>query len=196
MSGRRRTPSAASATVELTTWYLEMRAPEQLGPARAPAIACRLERVHKPLPAFGRYLYTAVGGDWHWRDRLGWNWDDWIQRLADPRVELWVLYAAGAPAGYAELERQPPDDVEIRYFGLIPEFCGLGLGGHLLQRAVERAWALYPRRVWVHTCSWDGPQARANYEARGFQLYDTRVEQVPDPGAPIGPWPGARGARR
>jgi len=65
------------------------------------------------------------------------------------------------------------EDVEIAYFGLLPEYIGRGLGGALLASAIENAWAWSPTpsRVWVHTCNRDHPNALANYQARGFKIY-------------------------
>ncbi len=176
----------------LTTHYLEMRAPAQLVAARVPQPAPRIERACLPLPELNRFLYTAVGGDWHWRDRLGWTHADWMRWLDRPGVQTWVLYEQGTPAGYIELEKQAGDDVELAYFGLIPRFVGRGLGGHLLTVGIRQAWAMGARRVWVHTCSLDGPTALANYQARGLQVYREETVERPDPGAPDGPWPGAR----
>lgn len=61
-----------------------------------------------------------------------------------------------------------------------------------------RAWDLATRwpdlapvkRVWLHTCSKDGPHALDNYLRRGFTLFDTKVELEPELPTP-GPWPGA-----
>ena len=66
-------------------------------------------------------------------------------------------------------------EIEIAYFGLLPEFIGRGLGGVLLTSAIETAWAWTPTpsRVWVHTCNRDHPSALANYQARGFEIYKT-----------------------
>ena len=74
-----------------------------------------------------------------------------------------------------------------------PASQALGLGGWLLTRAVERAWAVEgTRRVWLHTCELDSPAALANYEARGFVATGTSVElwdtREPSPG----PWRGSR----
>jgi GNAT superfamily N-acetyltransferase len=98
---------------------------------------------------------------------------------------------AGTPAGYFELDHKPHSGVEIAYFGVLPAFLGRGIGGQLLTRAVERAWLLKPARVWLHTCTLDHPNAMANYQARGFRVYQTeeRTEVLPD--RPTGPWPGA-----
>lgn len=174
----------------VTTWYLEMRDPAQLRPARVPTPAPRILRAERPLPMLNRFLYTAVGGHWHWRDRLGWSYARWMAWLDRPELETWVLYVQGTPAGYIELEKQPGDDVEIAYFGLMREFLGQGLGGHLLTVGIQRAWAMGARRVWVHTCSLDGPTALANYEARGLVRYRDEVKTQERPAEPDGPWPG------
>lgn len=145
-----------------------------------------------PSPEFSRFLYTSVGGDWYWLSRLSWIYQQWQDYLNPQVVQTWVAYVAGTPAGYIELETQPNDSVEIVYFGLLPQFTGQGIGGYLLTVGVNAAWRLNPQRVWVHTCNLDGPYALANYQARGFELYDQKqhTEAVPD--YPVGPWMGAR----
>ncbi|WP_028009290.1 GNAT family N-acetyltransferase [Solimonas flava] len=174
----------------VTTWYLEMRTPAALRRAAVPQPEPLILRAEQPLPMLNRFLYTAVGGHWHWRDRLGWSYAQWLRWLDRPEVQTWVLYARGTPAGYIELEKQAGDDVEIAYFGLMREFTGAGLGGHLLSVGIERAWAMGARRVWVHTCSLDGPHALANYEARGMTRYAEERHAVELPAAADGPWPG------
>lgn len=76
--------------------------------------------------------------------------------------------------------------MEITYFGLLPAFRGRRIGGHLLSVGTARAWDLaerWPgrpptRRVWVHTCSDDGPHALDNYRRRGFRIFDVRTEDT------------------
>ena len=185
----------------VTTWSLEQTDPDGLRQAKPPAEPVDLVRVDVPSPEFSRFLYTAVGGDWHWTDRLGWKHKRWSEWLEQPGTETWVLWSRGTPAGYVELDAQPEDQVEITCFGLLPGFLGRGLGGHMLHEAGVRAWNLaqrWPqlqptRRVWVHTCSLDGPAALANYKARGFEVFRVEEETVEVADTPIGPWPGARG---
>ncbi|HYG64293.1 MAG TPA: GNAT family N-acetyltransferase [Thermoanaerobaculia bacterium] len=183
---------------EVTTWHLEMLSPADLRPSGAEVPGLEIRQARIPSPELNRFLYTAVGGDWFWIDRLCWTYEDWLRYLDRPEVETWVAYLEGTPAGYCELERQPGaagDDVEILYFGLLPRFIGRGLGGRLLTRAVERAWEMGASRVWVHTCSLDGPAALPAYRARGFRVFkEVRSEQAV-PAEPPGPWPGARDAR-
>lgn len=179
---------------DVVTTYLEMLTDRALRRSPMPASSPVFQRAAVPLPELNRFLYTAVGGDWYWRDRLVWTYDRWLAWLDRPELETWILYEQGTPAGYIELERQPGDHVEIAYFGLIPRFIGRGLGGYLLTAGIERAWAMGARRVWVHTCNLDGPGALANYQARGMTIYDVKTHRVPPLGPPDGPWPGARAA--
>jgi GNAT superfamily N-acetyltransferase len=175
----------------VTVYYLQMTDPAQLRPSRDGG-DLDVRRAEVVCPELNRFLYTAVGGDWYWLDRLSWTHQRWLQWLDRPEVETWVGYHRGTPAGYFELEHLPDTGVELVYFGLLPQFVGRGLGGHLLTAAVRRAWELKPHRVWLHTCTLDHPQAVANYQARGFVLYDQKenVENLPDRSP--GPWPGAR----
>jgi GNAT superfamily N-acetyltransferase len=160
--------------------YLEMRDPAALRPARIVDDSIRTERVFECPASFWRYLYTEVGRDYRWIDRLPWPDESVRAYLNDPAVSLWLMTVRGAPAGYFELRRDRRGGLEIAYFGLLPEFTGRGLGAHLLTEAVEKAWALGADRVWLHTSSLDHPAALPNYLKRGFTAFDTETYQ---PGA-------------
>jgi len=172
--------------VEVTTWYLEMRSPDQLRPARVDRSDLAIIQTQIPSPAFSRFLYASVGGSWYWLDRLSWSDERWMAYLDRPQVETWVAYVSGTPAGYIELEAQPAGNVEIAYFGLLPQFIGQRLGGHLLTVGIQQAWQMQAERIWVHTCSLDGQYALKNYQSRGFTLYDTRtaIEVLTPDGSP------------
>jgi GNAT superfamily N-acetyltransferase len=168
---------------EVTTWHLEQRSPDDLRPSPSPAAPVTLVQVEVPSPELSRFLYAAVGHDWWWYTRLAWTREQWSTWLDRPEVETWVVYERGTPAGYFELERQPGGHVEIVYFGLLPHAIGRGVGGWMLTHALRRAWAVDgTTRVWLHTCTLDGPHARANYEARGLTVFDTvtAIEDLPD----------------
>lgn len=149
----------------VTTWTLALDDPGAVRPPARPAPpGFRVELRHDP--AVNENLYRRVGADLQWTDRLGWSPERWAAWAA--RVETWVAVADGTVVGLFELD--PADqEVEIAIFGLVPEATGRGLGGHLLAAALVRGFALAPR-VWVHTCSLDGPHALANYRARGLQV--------------------------
>lgn len=155
--------------------YLEQRRPQ---PATKPwpGPAFRIERLARPTVRFYRYLYGAVGGEWFWikRGRLD---DPTLEAiLHDPLVEVYLLTEGGVPAGYGELDRRTPLEVEITYFGLLPEVLGRGLGRWFLEQMTARAWRSRPGRVWLHTCDLDHPRALANYQSGGFAVYDEQDE--------------------
>lgn len=176
--------------VKVITTYLEMRSRSQILPAQATELT--LMESLRPCPEFQRFLYTAVGADWYWLDRIRWTYQRWLDYLSDDHIRVWVGYVQGTPAGYFELSQQTDRSAKIEYFGLLPQFMGQGHGGHLLTLALKTAWTLTDQRVWVHTNSIDGPHALKNYQARGLKIYD-RQEHIFDlPQHPHGPWPGAR----
>jgi GNAT superfamily N-acetyltransferase len=158
--------------------YLEMRDPADLLQAHVPGASCRVERILECPPSFWRFLYTEVGRGHQWIDRLPWSPDDIRAYLADPAVSLWLMSVHGAPAGYFELRGTPDGATEIAYFGLLKDFHGRGLGGHLLTQAVQRAWEAGASRVWVHTSTLDHPAALPNYLKRGFTVYKTETYVV------------------
>ena len=158
--------------------YLELDDPARFRkPQRTPANA-RLERLSPCPVATYRRLYRDVGAQWYWHDRLEWSDEQLAEYLSRDDVTVWELTVDGASAGYIELQLQESDSVEIVYFGLTPEFIGMGLGGWLLARAVEEAWAMGARRVWLHTCTLDSERALPNYKARGFREFRTQRLEV------------------
>lgn len=172
--------------VEVTTWYLEMTDPAQFRPVWINNPDLNVIQAKIPCPEFSRFLYNSVGGNWYWLGRLDWTYEKWLTYLNRPEVQTWVAYLRGTPAGYIELESQPEGAIEIAYFGLLPQFIGQRIGGHLLSVGLQQAWAQDPRRVWVHTCDLDGPYALKNYQARGFSLYQTTHEMEEIPDSPLG----------
>lgn len=135
-------------------------------PAARPRRGVAVERVRDH--EVNRRMYEAIGAQWSWTDRLPWSDDAW--RIWAARVHTWAAVVDGERAGYYELDPQG-ESVEIASFGLLPRFHGLGIGGHLLTHALRRGFELSgARRVWVHTCTLDGPHALANYRARGMRV--------------------------
>ena len=156
--------------VDVVRTYLELTHPDALRgvPFKDPNALVR--RLAPDAVAKYRQLYRDVGERWYWHDRLTWSDGQLARHLASPDVAVSELLVQDTPAGYFELRRHP-DDVEIAYFGLMPRFIGRGLGGALLTRAAQDAWAMGGRRVWLHTCTLDSPHALPNYRARGFRSF-------------------------
>jgi len=151
--------------------YLEMQGAPSLPPLPAPRNDLTVLRAVRPTTSFYRFLYDRVGAPWLWTDRRRLADGELRLILDDDRVEVWVLYAGGVPAGYVELDRRLPEEIELAYFGLMPEFIGARLGPWLLDWAIARAWSYGPRRFWVHTQTLDHPRALSLYQERGFVKY-------------------------
>jgi GNAT superfamily N-acetyltransferase len=160
--------------VEVTRTHLEMRDVAELRRSRPPSADARLAREHLSTDDY-RAIFTLVGKRWHWRDRLIMSDDALADYLASPNVHVWPLTVGGERAGYFELQQYSDKSVEVMYFGLVPNFIGQGLGGWMLTRAVEEAFALGAGLLTLHTCTLDAPTALPNYLARGFVI--TRTEQ-------------------
>ncbi len=163
-----------------TRYYLEMHRPEDLRPAPVPQEDVELKRLEQPEPGLRRWLYEQVGGTWGWRDRAYWTDEEWVAHFLRPDIEVWILWlqqlnTQEEPVGYFELEKEQHGSVRITHFGLRPQFTERGIGGYLLTRALQMAWAMGSTRVWLHTSSFDHPHALANYEARGLHRFKTEV---------------------
>lgn len=156
------------------SYTLEMLDPADLRPKLVDQPDFRVECMSIKCPEFNKFLHMLVGHDHRWGGRSHWTKNDWYQYVMRDGFETWVAYQAGTPVGYFELEVGTKGDVRIACFGLLPLFVGKGLGGHLLSKAVERAWELHATRVWLSTCSHDHPHALPNYLARGFRIVQTK----------------------
>jgi GNAT superfamily N-acetyltransferase len=156
--------------VDVTVVFLEMASPAQLVPGRATPERMRIQReAGADAPTLAAELYRAVGQRHQWRDRADWSHGQWSELLADPSVELWTARRDGALVGYFELKRAERT-VELKYFGVLPDAIGRGIGGWMLTEAVQLAWRPGVERVLVNTCTLDHPAALPNYLARGFSI--------------------------
>jgi GNAT superfamily N-acetyltransferase len=165
-------------TIPVKTTYLQMtaRAARTLSPPRE---GIEIVRAEKPAVALYRLLYDAVGRDWHWVDRKLLSDEELGRIIHDDLVEIYVLYVDKVPAGYAELDRRREHEIELAYFGIVPELSGRGLGRYLLDWTVRKAWSYDPQRLWLHTCELDHEAALPLYLSAGFEVFDEKtVEQV------------------
>ena len=164
--------------VQVTVTFLRMdRHPPRTWPALPPGAA--IEYVPHMDVATYRDLYDRVGQPWLW----------WLRRimpdamlarhLADPAVAIHVLRVDGAVAGFFELDATPWPDVNLSYFGLLPEAIGHGLGFALLGAAIEQVFAGPVRGMTVNTCTADHPRALPNYLRAGFRIV-RRIDEMWD----------------
>ena len=165
-------PDPLHGKIENTITFLEMTERPALKPVALPHGAkVALLRAEKPSVAFYRFLYNHVGEKWLWWQRRAMPDAELEAIIHDERVEVLVLYCDGQPAGYSELDRRVAGEVELSYFGLMPEFIGRKLGPWLLTQTLEIAWSYGPQRVIVNTNTLDHPKALPLYQKLGFEPY-------------------------
>jgi GNAT superfamily N-acetyltransferase len=167
--------------IEIITWYLEMhKPPERVAPRAEPA-GLRIEHCLSPTLSFYYYLVITIGERWAWAGPRTKTPEENRAIIADPAVYLFVPYMNGVPAGMAEVHTHKHPEVELMYFGLVPEFIGKGLGSVMLSWTIDRVFRMGAERFWLHTCSLDSPQALEVYKKAGFTVYDEKRHEVPDP---------------
>lgn len=161
--------------IDVTVYYLEMLSHSQRD-VPPPRDGMAVLHAQTPSVPYYRFLYDAVGGDYHWLSRRKLSDEQLAEVLKDPLNDLHVLHVDGSPAGFAELDRRHPDEIELVQFGLMPTFIGQGLGKWFLQWTIDKAWSYEPKRFWLHTCTLDHPAALPTYKTAGFVQY--RKEEI------------------
>jgi GNAT superfamily N-acetyltransferase len=148
-----------------------------------PPSELRLERWPAPTADSYRTLYRRVGEHWLWFSRLELSDSDLLQIIHDPKNRIWaVLDRRGIEVGILELDFRQAGQCEIAFFGLVPELAGKGHGKWLMAMALQLGWGESGvERMWVHTCTLDGPNALPFYQKSGFTAYQRQLETFPDP---------------
>lgn len=169
--------------LKLVTTTMEMREPQHRPAALPLGIKVALLRAETPTASFYRYLYDAVGAPAFWCARRGLDDATLSALIADPAIEIYVLYVGGVPAGFAELDLRQGTEIELAHFGLVPEFLGAPLADYLCGWAVDEAWRRAPTRLWVATTNFDHPTVLAAYQKVGFRAVSQETRMIDDPRA-------------
>lgn len=154
--------------------YLEMT-------AATPAIGdlCfSVTRIKNPDLGWYRTLFRRIGDPWLWFGHAVMEDAELAALLGDPGIEV---YALSGDRGLMVLDRRVEGEVELLYFGLVPEAVGTGAGKQFLEAGIQRAFSKPIRRFWLHTCSNDHPRALGFYLRAGFRPYKRAVEIADDP---------------
>src|SRR3954466_661105 len=101
---------------------LEMCGKPGTPPVPAPPGKLALMRAEDCTVSFYRYLYETVGTPWLWYERRLLDDRRLAAQIRKPTTEIFVLYVGGVPSGYFELDAAAPNETELCYLGLIPEF--------------------------------------------------------------------------
>ena len=132
----------------------------------------------KPSIAFYRYLYDVIGRDYFWVNRKWWSDEKLANTIHDDDVEIHCLYAGAQIAGFSEIDFRLMPDVEITFFGLMPDHIGKGLSKPFLRAILQRAWRKSTKRVHLQTCTCDHPAALPLYQKSGFTAYGRTTETL------------------
>jgi len=169
-------PAAGEPTdrAVVTVVFLRMnhRPADLLAPVFPAGFTLRRERVS--VPDY-RALYDGVGGPWLWWLRRVMTDEALARHLASSTVAVHVLYEQDRMAGFFETDTGTWPDVNLNYFGLMPDMVGKGLGRKFLAAAIDSVFVgSAVRGLTVNTCSADHERALPNYLAAGF----TEVRRV------------------
>ena len=126
----------------------------------------------KPDFQLNKFFYKQVGKKHRWIDRLSWSDEKWINYISNKNLETYIICESEELVGFFELLNNPElQETEISYFGLLEEYIGKGIGGYALSVAIRKSFEKNIRRVWLHTCTLDHPNALKNYIARGMTVF-------------------------
>jgi len=126
----------------------------------------------KPDFHLNKFFYKQVGKKHRWIDRLSWSDEKWINYISNKNLETYIICESEELVGFFELLNNPElQETEISYFGLLEEYIGKGIGGYALSVAIKKSFEKNIRRVWLHTCTLDHPNALKNYIARGMTIF-------------------------
>lgn len=157
---------------EVTIQYLEQTEPKAQMPIAVPGRKLAVMRAETPPVGYYRFLFNGVGEPHRWVSRRYIS-DEELQALIHHEdVYIYPLLMNGSPMGYSEIDAKDKKNVTIRFFGLLPEAQGLGLGRWFFRETTRLAWSFQPSRVLIETCSLDSPRALQLYQREGFNLYD------------------------
>ena len=126
----------------------------------------------KPDFQLNKFFYKQVGKKHRWIDRLSWSDEKWINYISNKNLETYIICESEKLVGFFELLNNPElQETEISYFGLLEEYIGKGIGGYALSVAIRKSFEKDIKRVWLHTCTLDHPNALKNYIARGMTVF-------------------------
>jgi len=161
-----------TTTVQVT--YMELH--ESPAP---PIERCGVERIARERLSLSDYLmlYRNVGEPLRWDQRLQMPEAELRALLDGDLLSIYVLRnLQGHALGFCEFDLSALPEIELKNFGLISAAQGSGLGPWLLTVALHAVWRSNPKRIWLHTDSWDHPAAIRVYKRAGFRVYEVRRE--------------------
>ncbi|WP_370675272.1 GNAT family N-acetyltransferase [Pleomorphomonas sp. PLEO] len=168
-------PLAPGKLANLVTFLEMQERPEK--PRRPAPSGYVLEPIDRWDTSAFLDLYREIGWEWLWSSRLLMSREKLEAKLAAPHMRSWCPVKDGRRMGIVEMDLSEPHETEISFFGLVPDAVGSGLGGWMMDEAIDLAFGRPGmKRLWLHTCHFDSPQALPFYMHMGFAPYARAVE--------------------
>jgi len=174
-------PPRADGRLDITISYLEMARFDWTPRGAQPAFEVEILREPAPSVALYRDLYDRIGRPWLWYERRLMADEALASLLSHPRHELHVARHDGALVGFFELDGSGSDGIELAFFGLDLAYVGRRVGPWLLDRAIDRAFAIGADKLTVNTNTVDHPGALGIYRRAGFRLLHSTAKELRDP---------------
>ncbi len=157
---------------KIDRYYLEILSVENLKYKKKSSEDLNIDLLSPENFDLNKFFYKQIGKKYQWIDRLVWSDTTWQKYTHNKNLKTYVLKKKNDFVGYFELIfNKELGNCEIAYFGIIEEFFGKGFGGFMLSEAIRLGFLEKVKRVWVHTCSLDHPNAILNYQARGMKIF-------------------------
>lgn len=156
------------------TRYMEMTSPSQAR-LEFPAIdGLRIVAAGAESAELLRSLYREIGQGYMWVVRRNWSVSDFERRLSRKGYKAWIAEIHGETAGFIEMHATKDGDVQFDVTGVRVPYRGRGLGKYLISLAVQEAWKLGPKKVFLVPRTYEHAHAVPNYVKRGFKLVKVR----------------------
>lgn len=123
-----------------------------------------------------RIYYNIGGKNWDWTERILLSKEQLYKKLNESFREIYYYYSNNILLGYFELDLTKKE-VEIIYFGLLPNAIGKGIGKAMMNTVFNIIKKHNREIIILHTCSADSPQALSFYQKMGFEIYKTTKEE-------------------
>ena len=164
----RQVPEPVPDRIKVFQTTLESRARPRLF---VPSPAARLVFVRAVAPPshFYCYLYRSIGEAFRWPADPVADLSALNKRLAREDRHLYVLYAEGVPAGFADVDYADWPTAAIEFFGIMPEFVGRGYGQFMLAQTLGVIWSRGPDALRVRASQHDHPAVFVLYQKFGFE---------------------------
>ena len=158
---------------KIERYYLEINSINKLKPKSITSDNFTIKEANKNNFDLNKFFYKQIGKKHQWVDRLIWQDKNWMDYVSNKNLKTIILRKENNIVGYFELLFDN-NECEIAYLGILEEYIGKGYGGFLLSEAIRLGFT-NSRRIWVHTCSLDHPNALENYKSRGMKIFKTEI---------------------